>query len=168
MPSLASLSPPPPPCRPSRRSTSSLSSYSRAPTLTLRSSRSTPPQLSPRSWTSRERCWITLPFVALASSPSFLSFALSLQYYLQPSHARLQKVVKYLIANSPSAPSSWEPSSPEIIEALHADSIDPNDLLLCFSRNDEERKAKAGDVPGKYWTGRQGESSALSLATTHR
>ncbi|KAL7413382.1 hypothetical protein BDY24DRAFT_389865 [Mrakia frigida] len=65
------------------------------------------------------------------------------------------KVVKYLIANAPNAPQSWEPASPEIIEALHEDTIDPNDLLLNYSRNDEERKGKAGDVPGAYWKGRQ-------------
>lgn len=34
--------------------------------------------------------------------------------------AREQKVVKYLIANAPSKPASWEPASPEFIEALHA------------------------------------------------
>jgi glutathione S-transferase len=30
------------------------------------------------------------------------------------------KVVKYLVANAPRKPESWEPATPEIVEAFHA------------------------------------------------
>lgn len=45
--------------------------------------------------------------------------------------------------------------------------IDPNDSLLGYSLNDEQRKAKAADVPGKYWNGRKGaHATVIQLLTT--
>lgn len=82
-----------------------------------------------------------------------------------PSLAR-QKVVKYLIDNSPTPVKSTSNGS-DIIEAVHGENIDPNDLLLKYSRNDEERKAKAKDVPGQFWGGRQSELSSFSLGHLH-
>lgn len=120
------------------------------------------------------------------------------------------KVVKYLIANAPKQPESWEPATPEIVEAFHACvlllllnpavmrctafflylrsrsgpltgpistqmtrplasrstcralGLEGGHLTLhrtrpCISSlDDATRKAKAEDVPGKFWNGRQG------------
>ncbi|CED82313.1 Thioredoxin-like fold [Phaffia rhodozyma] len=64
------------------------------------------------------------------------------------------KVVKYLVANSPKR-ITLEPSSPNVIEAVHSDQIDPNDALLGYAVDDESRKAKGSDLPGQFWNGRQ-------------
>ncbi|TNY21947.1 hypothetical protein DMC30DRAFT_415593 [Rhodotorula diobovata] len=45
-------------------------------------------------------------------------------------------------------------TSKELIEHIHQDSIDPNTLLLVW-RNEDERKAKAGGLPGGFLRGRQ-------------